>query len=401
MGDTLIQFSEPGIFSSVLGFLLGFVGYMLLGLLPTLGVLYSIYFLLTIPMRRNERGRLFLDLLELGLKDGRTPEVAIVDAGNSHDPSLGARFHLLCAYLEQGDRLETALDKVPRLLPPQVRAVLKVGQRIGDVGKVLPACRMLLRDSVSHVRSAINYLVLLAFVVTPFTTVIPLVLKLKVLPAFKAVFADMFEGAALPAFTRFVIGADPIYLGIQVSLLFLVWIATLAYLGGPRLRRWLEIFLPGDLGWLDWCLCQLPWRRKRWQRDFSAMLAALLEEGVPETEAVRLAGESTANAVFRRRAEQACRLLQQGVRLPEAIRAVDGTRELQWRIGNALHSRMGFVRALAGWHEALEARAFQLEQATAQVVTTLLLLLNGLLVGSVVIGLFLALVALLNRATLW
>jgi len=59
------------------------------------------------------------------------------------------------------------------------------------------------------------------------------------------------------------------------------------------------------------------------------------------------------------------------------------------------------VRALAGWHEALEAKAFQLEQSAAQIATTLLVLLNGLIVGSIVIGMFLALIQLINRATLW
>ena len=40
-------------------------------------------------------------------------------------------------------------------------------------------------------------------------------------------------------------------------------------------------------------LCRLPWRRKRFQRDFSAMLAVLLDAEVPETEAVGLAAEAT------------------------------------------------------------------------------------------------------------
>jgi hypothetical protein len=33
----------------------GFVIYLLLGLLPVFGVLYVIYFLVTLPLRRNER----------------------------------------------------------------------------------------------------------------------------------------------------------------------------------------------------------------------------------------------------------------------------------------------------------------------------------------------------------
>ena len=131
------------------------------------------------------------------------------------------------------------------------------------------------------------------------------------------------------------------------------------------------------------------------------MLAVLLEAGVPESECVRLAGESTANTVLRRRAKRASDLLEQGIKLPEAVRVVDSSGELQWRIVNALHGTGGFVKALTGWHEALDAKAFQLEQTAAQVTTTLFVLLNGLIVACVFIGMFLPLIQLLNRATLW
>ena len=61
----------------------------------------------------------------------------------------------------------------------------------------------------------------------------------------------------------------------------------------------------------------------------------------------------------------------------------------------------GFLSALNGWHEALDAKAFQQEQAAAQLTTTALVLFNGFIVACVVIGLFLPLVALIGAATLW
>src|ERR1041385_4006916 len=91
--------------------------YLIVGLLPAGGVLYGIYFLLTLPLRRNERARLLLDVIELGLREGRTPEDALRDAATSHDRALGVRFHLLAHYLNQNLRLGEALARVPRLLP--------------------------------------------------------------------------------------------------------------------------------------------------------------------------------------------------------------------------------------------------------------------------------------------
>lgn len=381
--------------------LLTFLLYVVVGLAPLIAVLYVLYFLLTLPMRRNERARMVLDLLELGLREGRQPEAAILDAAATHDRALGVRFHLLAAHLEQGLRLSQALDRVPRLLPPQVRAMLRAGESAGDLARVLPACRLQLRDSVSQVRGALNYVILVSCTVTPFTIFVPLVLKLRVLPAFKMIFEGMMEGGQLPAFTRLVFATDSIVITLQCAILGLVWLATLAYLGGPRVRGWFARVLPGGRSFIDWLQLRLPWRRKRLQRDFSAMLAVLLEGGVPETEALRLAGEATDNVVMGRRAEKAASLVKQGIKLPDAVRVLDNSGEWRWRLANGLGRAGGFMRALAGWHDALDAKAFQLEQTAAQITTTLLVLFNGFIVASVVIGMFLALISLLNRATLW
>jgi type II secretory pathway component PulF len=370
----------------------------LIGLALEAAIVYALYFLLTLPMRRNERTRLFLDLLELGLKEGQTPEHAIISAGMSNDICLGARFHLLAAYLQNGKRLGAALSEVPRLLPPQVAAMLKVGERMGDVRKVLPACRRLANDGVSQVRGALNYVLILAFVVSPAAIVIPLILKVLVIPKFKEVFAGMLEGSQLPAFTQTVMASSDWVLLLQIAVIVATWFLLFAYLGGPRVYGYLRAVLPGMPDWIHF---HLPWRRKRLQRDFSAMLAVLLDAQVPENEAVALAADSTANTIIKRRARKICELLAGGLNLPEAIRALDETGELQWRLANALRRGRGFLSALNGWHEALDAKAFQQEQAAAQITTTALVLFNGLIVACIVIGLFLPLIALLNAATLW
>ena len=372
--------------------------YLLVGLVPVCGISYGIYFLLTLPMRRNERARLFLDVLELGLREGRTPEAAVTSAAASRDRSLGVRFHLLAAHLEEGLRLSQALELVPRLLPPQVRAMLSTGDRIGDVRKVLPACRLLLRDSVSYVRSALNYLILLAFAISPAMVVMPIILRVKILPRLTDTFAGMLDGQSLPPFTRLVFGGSTVVMAIQICMVGFIWLVTLAYLGGPRLHGWLHRVLPGLQ---DWLLAHVPWRRKRLHRDFSAMLAMLLDAEVPEDEAVTLAAQSTANLAIIGRAQKVRALLQGGVTLPEALRALDSSQELQWRLSNALRRGTGFVRALTGWHEALDAKAFQLEQAAAQLTTTALVLINGVIVASILIAVFLVIISIINQTSVW
>src|SRR6185369_13307688 len=83
-------------------FIIAIIASLILELAPICGLLYTIYFVLTLPMRRRERGRLFLHLLEIGLADGLTPERAIESAASSHDRSLGTRFHRLGEHLRTG-----------------------------------------------------------------------------------------------------------------------------------------------------------------------------------------------------------------------------------------------------------------------------------------------------------
>jgi type II secretory pathway component PulF len=276
--------------------------------------------------------------------------------------------------------------------------MLKVGQKTGDIRKVLPACRQLLTDNVSHVRGALNYLLVLGFAVTPAALFIPIVLRVKVLPAYKQVFEGMLEGAPLPALSRWVFAESDLATVVQFATLSFIWLAILAYVGGPGLR---SAFGETWTGLMDKVFLLLPWRRKRVYRDFSAMLAILLDAGVPEPEAVTMAAESSANLQIVRRAEIVRARLKEGVKLPQAIRAIDDSKELQWRLANALSRGGDFVRALSGWHEALDAKAFQLEQSAAQVTTTALVLLNGLLVGLLVTAIFVVLIQLINQAVLW
>jgi len=154
---------------------------------------YVIYFLLTLPLRRNERARFFLDLLDRGLRDGRTAERATADAAASRDGVLGARFQLLAAYLERRNASERSLEHVPRLLPPQLRATLRIGERIGGLTKccrpVADGCKTASRTCGPRIITSFCWHSLSAR-----HNFIPLVLRAKVLPSYRAMFAGMLEG---------------------------------------------------------------------------------------------------------------------------------------------------------------------------------------------------------------
>ena len=392
--NLILAFSENGFFA-----LLGSIFlYAIFFLAPLAALALISYKLLSLPLQRRERARMVLDLIGTALTQGQPLEQTLISASASRDPILGVRFHLFAAHLETGLRFHEALQKVPRLLPPQVVAMLNASERAGDLSKVLPACRRLLNDGISQTRGALNYLLILAFIVTPFTITIPVLLKTLVLPKFKEVFNGMNPGHPLPAFTQFVFGHNGNLLLIQNLVLLAIWLLSIAYIGGPRVAHWINRILPGAPDRISFAL---PWRRKRLQRDFSAILALLLDSGVPEADAVTLAADSTANAVIQRRAAKVRERLSRGIQLPQAIGAMDDSGEWQWRLRNTFERGRDFVRSLTGWHEALDAKAFQLEQTAAQFTTTGVVLFNGVIVACIVTAVFLALIDLISEAALW
>ncbi len=364
------------------------------------GTILAIHYFLTLPMRRTERGLFFMDIVETGLKQGKRIEETIVSASASGDYALGARFHLLAAWLERGLSLSDALAHVPRLLPAQIVGMLRAGQRIGDVGKVLPACRQLFQDALSQTRGAMNYMIVLAFALTPVNVAISIVLAIYIMPRLNEVYENVLSstGGTLPVLWEFVRENFRILIAAQSCLFGLLVLAAFIYIAGPYVVSVLRaVFgpLPDMIAWA------VPWKRKRMQRTFSAMLSVLLDAGVPEAEAIELAADCTANAVVRQRALKAKEAIQRGVKLTEAVQALDDTGEFRWRLANAVHGRGGFLQALAGWHEALEAKAFQLEQTFAHIVTTALVLANGLMVSIVVGAVFSGLIAITSVALQW
>ena len=372
-------------------FLVAIFWYLLLFLLPAVwfGIVVHVFF--SSPLRRRERALFFLDVIEAALDQGQSAESAIVSAAATRDRVMGIHFFQLATLIEDGLSLGGALAKTPDFLPPQISKILMAGERLGDLKKVLPACRETLRNSSDPARSAAHYMLTLVIAFSPLSSGVICLLATFVIPKFKEVAAGM--GVALWPISHFVFSIMLWLVVFEMGLFIVMQIAAAFYTGGPRVVRWFQF---RGLALADWLAWKTPWKRNRLKRTFSAMLAVLLDGGVPEAEAVRLAGESTANEICRRRAGRVITALGNGVKLDEAARIFDDNGEFHWRLTNAVHARGGFLEALRGWHEALDAKAFQQEEAATHTVTSGLVVLNGVVVGLIATAMFGILIAVLK-----
>jgi len=346
-----------------------------------------------LSLRMQERARLFLHLFDTGVFDGATAKNRIFSAGRTRDDKLLEKFQLLATYLNQGVPLSAALKEIPRFLPSQMIAMILAGEQIGDVRKVLPACRKMVTDASSKITMNASWLVIpfTLFMIALFTAF----LSIKIYPKLEEILKELTEGK-LPFISRLLFDLGPIPVELLAGFTLLFMGALILYVAGP----WL--FDKGIAApWNSWLFHFLPWHRKRLQRDFSAMLAVLLDANMPEEKAVKLAADSTTNHVLIRRGQSVVERLRQGIKLTEAIRAFDETGEFEWRLKNAIHGKGGFLQALSGWHDALDAKAFQQEHATMQMIFTALVLFNGVIVGFIALGIFQALIAIFEGGCVW
>jgi len=364
---------------------------------PILGlVAYLVYRGLSRPMRQQEKAQCFLDLLQDGLGSGRTEEQLVSSLVATDDACLGGGLRQIEDRLHRGEPFYQALASVPQLVPAPVAAMLRAGREMGRLDQVIPACRRHLRDAIPKLWTAHHYLVLLLFVVTPAWLLVLGVLFRVVLPKFQQIGQDM--EVMPPAMFRFVVGHSSELIWFEVAGLLVFYGAVGLYLGWRQPLRLVERTWPGLA---DSLAFRVPWRRARMQRDFSSILATLLDCGIPEPRAVTLAAATTANQICSDRAKLTVEDLARGIPLNEALKHLDQSGEFQWRLANAMHNRAGFRATLAGWHEALDARAFNSEQVFAQVLTTGVVLLNGVIVGSLAVGLFGMLVKFIDAGSLW
>ncbi len=339
------------------------------------------------PLRRMETARLLLDLIQSSVENDKDPRESIIAASRTLDPEIAETFHDIACGLERGETIAQSLKYSGIRLPPAFTPIIAIGERTGRLNELLPAADRILRDGQKINRNTAASVIGLAFVVAPFAILMLAMLRVYVFPKFNAIMADMLGGKA-PELASWAFAPDSQWLNAHILLMLLIWGSVLVYVATS------QGLLSGTIA--DRINLLIPWRRRRMQRDFSTALGVLLDASLDESESVRLAADASGNQSFRERAGLILENLAQGMSLPEAVRPLDNDGQFRWRLSNAADASLGFMKALAGWQEDLDARAFFQEQAMTHGLAAFLVVWNGIVVGGIAFCVFQFLVHTLN-----
>ena len=384
----------------VRGILIALLVLIAAGIVLTLiwGLLKLLYFLFSLPLRRRERAGLVLDLVEDGLRRGQSPEAvfASLASGAGRDRSLGKKVRLLAQMCAEGLTFREALTRVPGLLPEQVTRMLSAPSAKVPLAGVIPLCRAQLEDQVSKVWSGQNFVVAILLGAGWPCMVVMMFLMVFVVPKLRQIFDDMAGDSSI---SGSILGNTfGTAMAIQLTIAIVLLIAGALYIFGPRLMRVAQARVPRVV---DRWFPLFPWSRIRQKRDFTAFLGLLLDSGVPEAEALELAAQAAGSGALPRNARLAALQIKSGVGILESLRRMDGSGEFAWRMGNALRGKGGFAQALGGWTEALDAKAFFVEQTWSQSITTLSVIIQGTAIGIFLYGTFSFFTRLIMACVLW
>jgi type IV pilus assembly protein PilC len=373
-----------------------FLVWLAVFLFPLLLIGTVFYCVLSRPLKRNEQTRLFLDLLLHATKSKKPLETWIIEISRTQDKSMGIGFHLLAAYIEEGESFAAAIKKTPWFLPGPVRGMLLAGIEIGKLPAAVSGAKAFLQTSVSKAQGAFHYVVALTLCLLPLFFLSPIFIKIFVIPKLIAISADM--ETSFPPQLQTIVSLFPWSIALQAGLVTLAFLFGFFYLEAHRRILWLDRWFGSFADRLN---MSIPWKRKRSIRSFSTILCLLLDAKVHETQALEMAGEFSGNRVLKRSGRRMAERIRAGNPLPEALESLSTRSDFKWRFSVAARTQEGFAASLAGWHEALEAEAFRSEQGTAQILSSLMIICLGAIVFVIVSSVFLLLNHILERAVLW
>lgn len=284
--------------------------------------------------------------------------------------------------VEGGQPLSVALAQHPQVFGPLHVSLVQAGESAGILETMLERLAQTLEKNEklrARLRAALSY----PLVVVVLALAVLVLMLLFVVPVFEEVFQSF--GAALPWSTRAVLGlSDALGTGAPWAALMALPLALLWHRAWQR-PAWQRQWQRQVLGWPVLGELLRDTVVARWAHT----LSALLEAGVPLTEALPVAGKATGHPLYERLNEHLQRRVAQGGRLSEGMAHTGRFPDMLVQLC-ATGEESGTLGPLLGkaaelTTEALDARV----QALSSLIEPLVIVLLGGAIGVILVAMYL------------
>ena len=365
-------------------------------LITSIGVGFAAYYVLSAPFRRIDCANLVVELNELAVATGSNPEDLFKQLGGRGLRGVphARKFTRLNDLMQSGRSFIESLRGFHSLLPGEVFGAMELARNERGSQLLAKLSRAYLEDGVSRAQNSFKLFSSSLLILIPTSLLIGIGGMNFIIPKFKDVLADMI-GSGLPEITVFLLNLYDTGLAMVIPTLLIVFVAflTVAHLFGLSASHDTGSLLNRLFSCLTWLM---PWRRNRIKRNFIWIFCELLDNDVPEVEAIETAAAATKNSIVRGRAAKAAGDLRNGQPLAKALRRFDRRADLAWRVENAGHGSATFRETLEGWTNHLSALAYKQQQSAFYYAFPLLTLFNGLCVLCIALVIFMPLAAMIE-----
>ena len=339
------------------------------------------YFVLSAPFRRIDCANMVVELNELATATGKNPERLFCQLGSGVVGGVpyARKFSKLYGLMENGYDFIDSLRQFYSLLPGEIFGAMELARNEQGAQLVAKLSKAHLEDGVSRASQSFKLFSSGLLILIPTSLMAGMGAVAFIVPKFKTVMADIIGYGEIPFVSEllFQIYDSGLMLLVPAFLISLMIFVTVSHLFNFSAAHNTKMYMNKLYSCIAWLL---PWYRNRIKRNFIWILCELLDNGISEAEAIKVAAEATKNSVICNRAKKATSDLEKGQSLAQALRRFDRRADLAWRVENAAHGGSAFRETLEGWTSHLSALAYKQQQSAFYYFFTTMMLINGLLV---------------------
>jgi len=293
--------------------------------------------------------------------------------------------------IEGGSTFSEGLAQHPKVFNRLFVNMVKAGE-LGGVLEVVLARLSEFMEKAQKIKGKVIAAMFYPCAVLVVATAILIVLMIFVVPKFKEVFNGMLDGAALPAFTRLVLGISEAikdHILVTLGIAIVVWIAfmlTIRTKGGRRVFDKVKLKAP-VLG---------PVVTKVAISRFTRTLGTLVSSGVPILQALTIVKETSGNVIVGSAVQAIHDSVKEGETITAPLEASKVFPPMVVSMVDVGEQTGALPEMLLKIADNYDEEVDNAVAAMTSLLEPIMIVFLAVVVGSIVIAMFLPLIALMN-----
>lgn len=345
--------------------------------------------LTALSRQRDRYRRSLLKLLAAALKR-RTPVGPMLEAfGHGVPPRYRRHIDRMRFFIEQGESITMAAQWAGRLVAKSDLALLAIGQRGGRLDLAVDMIIDVRRETTPLAMSVFGQIFYVLIILQAFLGIGSFIF-MKIVPQFIKIFYSF--DAELPMMTQNLIGVSNLIPPHLLALLFFISVVLLPILAVFLLLRMNEIIYwdPPGMRWIAWRLNR---------SSICRSLGLAMQLRLPMIESLQIMTDYTAKGYVRRRLVRALCLTAQGRHLVDSLRDSRLLYRSDLQVLAMAEKADSLDTAFLALADRRRQQVLDRTETVFQIGGPLIIGAFGIMVFFVTVGLFLPLVAMIQRLT--